>query len=49
MRFTPSPTAVVRLVDDKGNVVRELQMNRAERHKRGIRNGRKRQKSSQDK
>lgn len=36
MKFTPSPTKIVRFVDRFGKVVKEVPMNRRERRKRGI-------------
>jgi len=33
MKFTPSPTKIVRFVDKEGNVVKEVPMNRARRRK----------------
>lgn len=36
MKFTPSPTKIVRFIDKDGKVVKEVPMNRRERRKRGI-------------
>jgi len=36
MKFTPSPTKIVRFVDKDGKVVREVPMNRKERRRRKI-------------
>jgi len=33
MKFTPSPTKKVRVIDKEGNVVKEVPMNRAWRRK----------------
>lgn len=36
MKFTPSPTKKVRLVDKEGNTVKVVEMNRKQRRKLGI-------------
>jgi len=36
MKFTLSPTKIVRFVDKDGNVIKEVPMNRARRRKLGI-------------
>jgi hypothetical protein len=33
MKFTPSPTKIVRVVDKEGNLIKEVPMNRARRRK----------------
>jgi len=33
MNFTPSPAKLVRLVDEEGNVVKQVRMNRATRRR----------------
>jgi len=39
-KFTPSPTKLVKFVDDKGQVVKEERVNRKDRRKLGIKSGR---------
>ena len=39
MKFTPSPTKLVRIVDKKNNTVKIVPMNRAKRRKLGIKGG----------
>ena len=35
-KFTPSPTKIVRFVDENGNVVKEERINRRDRRRMGI-------------
>jgi len=41
MKFTPSPTKKVRVVDNEGNLVKGVPMNRARRRKLGIGKGKR--------
>ena len=36
MKFTPSPTKLVRIVDKVGNTVKIMPMNRAQRRRLGV-------------
>jgi len=33
MKFTPSPTKIVRVIDKEGDVIKEVPMNRAQRRR----------------
>ena len=37
MKFTPSPTKVVRVINEKGELVKEVSLNRRERRRLGVR------------
>lgn len=37
MKFTPSPTKMVRIVNENGRIIKLVPMNRAQRRKLGIR------------